>query len=285
MSALLKADEFLGSKFQGFSHVNGIQEKFLEEFYKTGKSDISRFSDEEIESIASRKSDEINKWLEKRGFSIKLHPFQDDGFGVATVLSILGEWAKKGTKYSVRTEDDEYYPGVKMTNYGLGFYRVSESEHMIIEIETRSSDRVYLMMADPGPADLALVEQVEAIHQRMKPVESEFNGVVFPKVDLDMKGTIDWILNLRLQVQGESLPYYQLTQALQQTKLKMNEVGFHVKSAVAIAAILAAPLKQQEPYMINKPFLMWIMRPQFSKPLFVAYLDKDVWKDPKDLEM
>ena len=285
VSALLKADETLGPVFQGFSPVNGTQERFLEEFYQASKGDLSRFSDDEIESIASTKSDEVNTWLAKRGFGIKLNPFDEDGFGVATMLSILGEWAKKGTKYSVKTEDGEYYPGVKMTNYGLGFYRVSGSEEMIIEVETRNSDRVYLMMAEAGPTDLDLVEQVETIRNKMKPVESEYSGVVFPKVDLDMKDEIDWILQLRLQVKGGSLPYYQIAQALQQTKLKMNEIGFHVKSAVAIGAILSEPPKREEPYVINKPFLMWIERPQFAKPLFVAYLDTDVWKEPENLEM
>lgn len=285
VSALLKADEFLGSKSQGFSHVNEMQKRFLEEFYQVSRSDLSRFSHDEIESIASAKSDEINKWLEKRGFSIKLDPFDEAGFGVASMLSIRGDWAKKGTRYSVKTEDGEYFPGVKMTNYGLGYYRVPESNHMIIGIETRNGDRVYLMMAEPGPTDLDLVEQVETIQSKMKPVESEYSGVVFPKVDLDMRSEIHWILHLRLQVQGEPLPYYQIVQALQQTKLKMNEIGFHVKSAVAMGEILSAPPKKKEPYMINRPFLMWIKRPQFAKPLFVGYLDKDVWKDPEDLEM
>jgi hypothetical protein len=171
-----------------------------------------------------------------------------------------------------------------MTNHGLGFYRVPESQHMIIEIETRNGDRVFLMMADAGPSGLDLVEQVENIQSKMKPVESEYNGVVFPKVDLDMEGEIEWIHHLRLQVQGQSLPYYQIVQALQQTELKMNEIGFHVKSAVAMGAILSDPPKRREPYMINGPFLMWIQRPQFAKPLFVAYLDRDVWKEPEDLQ-
>ncbi len=285
VAALLKADEFLGPKFQGFSPVNAMQERFLKEFYEASRSDLSRFSEDEIESIASTKSDEMNKWLEKRGFSIKLNPFDEDGFGVASMLSILGEWAKKGAKYSVKTEDGVYYPGVKMTNYGLGFYRIPDSEHMIIEIETRGSDRVYLMMAEAGPTDLDLVEQVENIRKKMRPVESEYSGVAFPKIDLDMKAEIDWLLHLRLQVRGESLPYYQIVQALQQTKLKMNEIGFHVKSAVAMGAILSAPLKRAEPYVINRPFLMWIERPQFAKPLFAVYLDKDVWKEPENLEM
>jgi len=58
-----------------------------------------------------------------------------------------------------------------------------------------------------------------------------------------------------------------------------------VKSAVALGILAGAPLKKKEPYVINKPFLMWITRQGLSKPLFVAYLNKDVWKDPEGLDM
>jgi hypothetical protein len=49
--------------------------------------------------------------------------------------------------------------------------------------------------------------------------------------------------------------------------------------------MLGAALPETPPYIINRPFLMWIMRPGLSRPLFVAYLNTDVWKDPSGLEM
>ena len=65
----------------------------------------------------------------------------------------------------------------------------------------------------------------------------------------------------------------------------MNEIGFRVKSAVALGMLAGAALKRTEPYVINRPFLMWITRSGLSKPLFIAYLNKDVWKDPEGLDM
>ncbi|TFG32384.1 hypothetical protein EU527_10300 [Candidatus Thorarchaeota archaeon] len=149
--------------------------------------------------------------------------------------------------------------------------------NIIIEIETRASDRVYLMMADDAPVGFSLISHMENISRQMKKIEPEYEGVVFPMIDLNEEGKLEWFIGLTV---GGMV----ITEALQQTKLKMNHEGFRVKSAVAIG-ILKAPPRRGEPYVINRPFLMWITRPGLSKPLLVAYLNKDVWKDPEGLDM
>lgn len=281
-SAVREAELFL-KKVEGITTTNDIQKKFLDEIHAYCKGDVSRI--EEIESIADIDHKKINKWLEDRGFRIKLEDFGSGGFGVASVLDLLGKWAMKGKKWSVKTEDGEYYPGVKMTNYGLKVYRVKDNPSFIIDIETKDSDHVHLMMVDEVPTGLALLDFVEKIHKEKMTVPFEYDGVVFPKVDLDEETILEWILGLRFETPKGEEPFYVISQALQQTKLKMNEIGFRVKSAVALGILAGAPLKKKEPYVINKPFLMWITRPGLSKPLFVAYLNKDVWKDPEGLDM
>ncbi|TFH06004.1 MAG: hypothetical protein E4H14_11635, partial [Candidatus Thorarchaeota archaeon] len=113
----------------------------------------------------------------------------------------------------------------------------------------------------------------------------EYDGFIFPKIDLDEETVLEWILDLRFETPKGVEPFYVISQALQQTKLKMNELGFRVKSAVALGILAGAAPKKLEPYVINRPFLMWITRPGLSKPLFIGYLNKDVWKDPKGLDM
>jgi hypothetical protein len=113
----------------------------------------------------------------------------------------------------------------------------------------------------------------------------EYDGFIFPKIDLDEETVLEWIINLRFETPKGEVPFYVIAQALQQTKLKMNEIGFRVKSAVAMGILAGAAPKKTEPYIINRPFLMWITRPGLAKPLFIGYLNKDVWKDPKDLDM
>ncbi len=273
VSAVLKAQEFL--KSADTSPASDTQKTFIDEFYNSCKGDIPKIS--EIESVADTNVKNINNWLKERGFSIQLSPLSEGGFAVASMLDLIGEWTNKGNEDSVRTEDDEYFAGVKMTNYGLEFHRVEGNPNIIIEIETKVSDKVYLMMADDAPVGFAMVDHVESISQSMKKIESEHEGVIFPMVDLNEQGPLEWLIGLGI---GGMV----VAEALQQTKLKMNEEGFRVKSAVAMG-ILKAPPKRDQPYMINRPFLMWVKRPGLVKPLFVAYLNKDVWKNPEGLDM
>jgi len=281
-AALLKAEMFL-KKVESITTSNDLQKKFIDEIYANCKGDVSQI--DEIESIADINNEKINRWLAERGFQIKLDPFGRNGFGVASMLDLIGEWAIKGKKWSVETEDGKYYPGIKMNNYGLKFHRVKDNPNFIIEIDTRSDDTVFLMMADEVPAGLALVDYIEQIMNSKMTAPFEYEGVIFPKINLDERMTLDWLIDLKLDTPSQEIPYYVIAQALQQTKLKMNEIGFRVKSAVALGILAGAAPRKTESYVINRPFLMWITRLGLSKPLFIGYLNKDVWKDPEDLEM
>jgi len=281
-AAVEKAEEFL-EKVESITTSNDIQKKFVDQIHAYCKGDVH--SIKEIESIADTNHKNINKWLADRGFQIQLSDFGPGGFGVASMLDLLGEWAIKGKKWSVKTDEGEYYPGIKMTNFGKKFYRVKENPNFIIEIETKDNDHVYLMMVDEVPTGLGLLDFVEEIHKEKQTTPFDYDSFIFPKIDLDEQFTLDWLLGLRFETPNGKEPFYVISQALQQTKLKMNEEGFRVKSAVALGILAGAAPVKKEPYVINKPFLMWITRDGLAKPLFIAYLSKDVWKDPKDLDM
>ena len=281
-SAIRQAELFL-KDVQSITTANDIQAKFMEQIHEYCKEEIQQIK--EIESIADIDNEKINEWLKERGFQIKLGPFGPGGFGVASVLDLLGKWAIKGKEWSVETEEGEYFPGIRMTNYGKEFYRVKDNPNFIIEIETKESDRVFLMMADEVPAGLELLDHIEEIQKEMKTVSFEYDGFIFPKIDLDEETILEWILDLRFETPNGEVPFYIIAQALQQTKLKMNEIGFRVKSAVALGILAGAAPKSAKPYVINKPFLMWVIRPGLSKPFFIGYLNTDVWKDPKNLDM
>ena len=283
ISAALREAEIFLEKVESITTSNTTQKKFIDDIHAYCKVDVDRI--EEIESIADTNYKNINKWLADRGFQIQLSDFGPGGFGVASALDLLGEWAIKGKKWSVETEEGDYYPGIKMTNYGKEFYRVKENPNFIIEIETKKNDHVYLMMVDEVPTGFGLLDFVEKIQNEKQKVPFEYDGFIFPKIDFDEEIILDWLLNLRFETPKGKEPFYTISQALQQTKLKMNEEGFRVKSAVALGILAGAAPEKIEPYVINKPFLMWITRERLSKPLFIAYLNKDVWKDPKNLDM
>ena len=72
-----------------------------------------------------------------------------------------------------------------------------------------------------------------------------------------------------------------ISQALQQTKFKMNQFGARVKSAVAIAVSRA--MSREVGLDIDQPFYLWIERDGVTVPVMYAYLDQEDWKDPGNL--
>ena len=91
---------------------------------------------------------------------------------------------------------------------------------------------------------------------------------------------ISWLQGLNTTDQ-KNLPW-NISQAMQQTKFKMNCQGARVKSAVAIAVRMCASVMPNI-YTIDKPFLLWIEREGLDIPIMYAYLDKDTWKNPWSL--
>ncbi|MHA1927211.1 MAG: hypothetical protein ACTSV2_01390 [Candidatus Thorarchaeota archaeon] len=275
VGALRAVEEF--AKTNEWEPTSDIQREFLKQFQTSCRDEIPLIN--EIDCIAHKDIQVINDWLKQHGFSIQLSPMPDSMLGTASKLDLEGYWKNLGTKTAVYTKEYDEYPGVKMTDGSFKFYCLEGEENLVIELETEKKDRAYLMMAAEAPDGFAMVEHVENIMQHMKSCSPDYDGLIFPMIDLDTEGALEWLVNMGI---GPMM----IGQALQQTKLKMNEKGFRIKSAAAIQMILKAPLgKKKEPYIINRPFLFWVKRPDISRPLFVSYLNKDVWKDPDGLDM
>jgi hypothetical protein len=280
-AALRAAEEFIIDS-SGWNPIKVIQRDFLERFYTPCREEIPTIK--EIKSVAHYDAEVINEWLKENDFDIQLNPFDESGFGTASMLDLLGLWLVKGKQASVVTDEGSTYPGVRMSG-GLTFYTVGGSSDLVVALETGDQDVVYMMMAEKVPSGFAMVSYVEEISQNMTPITPDYEGLIFPMIDLNEEGPLEWLLNMQLMIPQDRFPFYFIQQALQQTKLKMNQEGFRVKSAAAVAMMLGAALPEHPPYIINQPFIMWIMRPGLSRPLFVAYLNTDVWKDPSGLDM
>lgn len=280
-AALMAAEEFVIDS-SGWNPVKVIQRDFLERFYTPCREEIPTIK--EIKSIAHIDVEVVNNWLKEHDFAIQLDPFDENGFGAAAMLDLLGLWLVKGKQTQIAVDDGTKYPGVRMDT-GFTFNTVGGSSDLVVALETGDQDVVYMMMNEKVPAGFEMVSYVEEIMQNMTPVQRDYNAVAFPMIDLDEEGTLEWLLQLQLLIPQDRFPFYFIQQALQQTKLKMNQEGYRIKSVAAMAMVLGAAPSESPPYFINQPFLMWITRPGLSRPLFVAYLNTDVWKDPSGLEM
>jgi len=264
------AEEILGPE-RDWQGENPDQVRFLRDFYDKGRNQMRDLQG--LESIADRDPSVVNSFLAARHFSIELPPAQGPNpFYVASVFKALIRWLQVGEVTTVRNR----YPAVRM---GAGMTRVLESpdwQNPIGQIRTQSGDQVFMTVVEQfdGKAfdlvDLAIRIEREAHHTE------KFSGVVFPMIDYDAQVDISWLEGMHT-VGSDGHPAV-IEKALQQTKVKMNEVGVRVESAVGMSMMRMNMLSG--PLVIDRPFLLWIRRDGVEQPLFVGHFYEDTWKNP-----
>lgn len=244
--------------------------------------DIERIP--ELRAWARRTAEEINAILEKEGFEIRLRPWADDGryFGVASILDLTVEWSEKGTRTEmnvVREGRPQTYPGFLLAD-GIDYLDVGEPKPLL-RIPTRTGDRVYFYQTPDEPSGFELYDQVTALIASRHPSQrfAHFGSTTIPQVKIRREVDIAWIIDL-------AVPEHelQITQAKQEVRFGLNEIGARAKTATALGLRSKSfSPHPPEPYVIDSPFLIWIERPEIATPLFVAYVTEEDWKEPGSL--
>lgn len=280
IAAGLRAGEGFVKAKTPWTAVNDEQRRFLAQFFT---ADVQREAANipEIVSIAARTADAINRFLREQGFSIALDPFTgDDPFGVASVLNAAISWTKVGEITSIGVGAMEY-PAVRLSgdDNQLDFYRAAGHAHPIVRVATRTGDRVFMTVAGLGYSDLERVTQAREL-SRMREVVDDYDGLVFPMVNLSHQPDISWLKGMFAV--GEDGRLAAISQAVQETRFRMNEHGARVESAAAIG-VMRGMSRPRNDLVINEPFLLWIERDGLSLPLFTAYITPEDWKNPGSL--
>ncbi len=270
VAALKTAEQILGPD-RVWNLTNDLQRRFLADFCATCWEEVEGIA--EIESTASYSADEINAFLKERGFTIQLEPWSPPNFGVASVLDLLVEWVEAGEATVVTADDGRQFPGVRIGEAGVRFFDAPGHPNPVAGLETKSGDHVYMTMLDQPPGGFDLIARAQELVGDKRP-SWEYGGLVFPMVDLNQEVDIAWLIGMHT-CGNDGLPAI-IAQALQQTKLRMNEIGARAESAVAIRA-KGIP---QPDYVINHPFLVWFERDGLSKPLFAGHITPDDWRNP-----
>ena len=257
--------------------VNPTQERFLQ-IFEVCKSDVDQIKEIESE-IGIGTVDPVNAFLQRKNIDIQLDAISRREIAVASVLDLLIEWMLKGQSSTILKETKEY-PAVSL-NRGVRVSTVDNFPNPVATITSKTEDKVFMTILTEQPESAFEVFELACRlveNQKSAKAAGKFNGVKFPMIDLDAHPDIGWLIGMRAKE-------WSVGQALQQTKLKMNEKGARVKEAVAITAKASLYVKEQQPLIIDKPFLLVFMRPSLKRPLFSAFLAEDCWKNPGSLEM
>lgn len=235
----------------------------------------------------------LNKILVEEGFDIQLEDFGRNEFGVVSILDVLVEWLMKGEEDQILVRDVAY-PAVRMNAHGkdeetgkfmtlCNFFTSRYHRHPIGELYTKSGDRVYMSLASTNfPLEgFELYNKIEGIRSDLQPAPSMWEGMIFPMVDINDQPDISWLVGMQTTDKDEN--DWEISQALQQTKFKMNQFGARVKSAVAMG-FRSLSMDHPQWLMIDRPFYLWIERDGVSFPVVGMYVDYSDWKDPGNLQ-
>ncbi|MEK7503512.1 MAG: hypothetical protein AAB577_00840 [Patescibacteria group bacterium] len=278
VSALVKSEDILG-KNPNWRAVKDEQAIFIKDFFSR-RHEIAIFFGKELRSWASLVAAELNEVLQKEGFDIRLNDFGEKEFGVVSILNILVEWLEKGTKINLLVKGKRY-PAIRLES-GFEARESLKYSKSIAVLNTKSGDQVFMTVADRPYEGFELISRIEEISNGFMLNGSRYDSLTFPMVDLNHEVNIGWLKGMWTRDQkGDE---FEISQALQQTKFKMNEAGARVKSAVALGVRFVAALPTRS-FIIDKPFFLWIRRPGMSVPVIYAYIDEADWKDPGSLEM
>ena len=256
--------------------LNEEQRQYLD-IYKTCRN-------AKIPEIESRVSvgqvEPINKFLADRGFRIQLDPIGPMDLAIASVLEVLLKWMEKGEKTGVYNSGN-FYEAVDL-KYGVRVLGVDGFREPVAEVKTKNGDTVYMAMLSARPT--SSFEVFSLARELLSARSYSDNGynmqAIFPMIDLDTNPDISWLIGMADKHKNK----WQISQALQQTIIKMDEKGVLIKEAVALGVrCLSAAMPITRTLVINRPFLFVVKREGLDEPFFSAYLDTDSWI-PKEEE-
>jgi len=281
VTALVEAEKILGPDRQ-WKPINEMQTRFLKEYFAACRHDKVP----EIESLASWDAAEISTFLAQRGFHIEVPPFEPLKFGTASVLNLLVVWAGDPQATVIRTGLFwlRKFPAVRIPSGHVRFFRSPAHGNPIAWVSTKSGDGVYFTMHRKPTNGFDLVAKVQEFSRNRRYVD-EFKDLVFPMIKLDHGVDINWLAGMETTELHDQPAW--IEQAIQQTRLRVNEVGARAESAVLFCPAITSALfpswhRPKPDHVIKRPFLIWFERKGLSKPLFVGHITKDEWKNPGD---
>ena len=277
LGCLRACEEWMGSE-QTWTPVNERQTEFLEHFIEG--MDVADMLGSSLVRKASDQISVINDFLSANGFpelKLTVEP-GPAGFCVASVLDVLCEWLKEGSKTTISNGKGEF-SGVKLKKGVCAYMDTDVHPYPVVKIRTKSGDVLCMSICGTLSSDPYAVHwKAETLRAIQKPYSCE--GVIFPMVNYERMIDISYLEGMRT---GPDESYWYVAEAIQKTRFRMNEFGARAQSAAAMT-MWACAVAGKPWVVIDKPFVLWIEREGVSLPLFGGVFAEDVWENPGSLE-
>lgn len=278
IGALLATEEFLGkNRNWEFPYSNQSAEFMLDRQLLQGQ--LSAIADFLSSKASNGTPDPVNGFLARKGLSIKLrNTGSPDDVYAAAILDVMVKWQTAGETQRLRLKSGKIVPSAllkRVTPYLVG------TNNYIAGLPT-TDKKVTVFMAPAfdlkvrGQSDLK--KMVMNLSARKRLEFSQFD-VVFPMVDYNATGSIDWMIGA--MTNGTDGKPAVISQAVYQHKLRMNHLGAHGQAGAAVGATRGGPAVSKI-MILDGPFLVWF---EIENIVVLAYyIDEDSMKEPVGLK-
>lgn len=278
------AEKDLGPN-RDWNAVSPIQVKFLQDFLPVILPVVEELRQQDLlDSRVSWLAAEINEWFASRGFSIELTQQGPDTFYLGSIYEQMVKWWIPGTRETLRGQDGNTYPAIFMDDTrGFAVRWSTAYNQPVIQLTTEDvRDHAFIMMSDGSDQPFALLQQARLAMQSLTWPETHYDRVRFPMVNLNLETDLSWLLGMWTVTNTGKRAV--ITEAKQQSILKINHEGALARSATGMAVTLESFSPPGEELVIDRPFLFWIVRKGMPWPMFTAWVGYSVWKDPGNLK-
>lgn len=267
-AALAAADKFINDPTWTADPDNPEQAAWLASFRRRATSAEAM---PEIHRHATASASDHVSWLKSEGWDAQITQGTDRDIFLAATLNIVAKWREVGRSYQERGVDRV------LLKAGAHVGRVHASGiHPVVEVSTQHPGFAFTFQQVNAPPLNRAALLDHALHMAISAKYEEVH-LDFPMVDLHVRDDARYMIGLH---SGPNV----VTQAAEQLRLELNEVGGRASAAAEVAVTRSLGPRTVK---IDGPFIVAVNRngaPAVTgdKIVFAAYCDRDSWKRPAD---
>lgn len=266
-AALAAADGLLGSLTWAADPGNPDQVAWLETFRQ--RAGLAREMPE-IRRNATQSAEDHVAWLKHEGWDAQITQGGPNDIFLAATINIVAKWREAGRAYKDSAVDRV------LLEKGATVAHLGSNAHPMVMVATQNPGFAFLFQQlDRAPRDTAeLADRVLDLASRRAYGEVHLD---FPMVDLKVRDDARYMIGLR---SGPNV----ITQAAEQLRLELNEIGGRASAAAEVA--VSRGFSRTDTVRIEGPFVVAVTRlgadNDADRVAFAAYVDRDAWRKPAE---
>jgi hypothetical protein len=209
-------------------------------------------------------------WLKSEGWEAQVTQGTPVDLFLASTLNIVAKWREVGRAYKEQDVDRV------LLKKGAYTSATGANERSVVEVATQHENFSFCFQqvdaAPTRPAELA-----ERALDMVCRASREEVYLDFPMVDLLVRDDAKYMHGLHA---GTNV----ITQAAEQLRLELNEIGGRASAAAEIA--VTRSIRRIQTIKMDGPFVVAINRTgapkDADKVVFAAYIDRDAWRKPAE---